>query len=332
MNLIAKRVLACSWALILEISVSAAAPSSSPAGSSGHGSHAVSYKHFDVPEGPWSINVVTLDRSNQNYELQSALARGNKLGLATLSEQIRAMPPDLGRPVAGINGDFFRRQEPYLGDPKGLQIVRGELVSSPCDWSCFWVDEQGSPHITNVISRLEVIWPNGAKTPIGLNEPRARDGAVLYTAVVGSTTQTTSGRELVLEAAGTNAWLPLRPAITYSARVREVREGGNTPVTADTMVLSLGHQTHDVPAVTPGTVFQVSTDTWPELKGVNTAIGGGPAIVRNGKVIDRSDANVRHPRAAVGWNKEVRFPGGSGRAATRGLGWHDAARTGRGHR
>jgi exopolysaccharide biosynthesis protein len=70
------------------------------------------------------------------------------------------------------------------------------------------------------------------------------------------------------------------------------------------MVLSVGRQTPDIPPVTQGTIVQLSTATWPELKGVTTAIGGGPAILRNGKVIDRSDANVRHPRTAVGWNKD----------------------------
>ena len=270
--------------------------------------HGVTYRHVEIPDGPWSVHVVALARTNHEFEVHSALARGSRFGLATLSEQIRALPAEVGRPVAGVNGDFFRRQEPYLGDPKGLQIMRGELVSGPCDWTCFWMDADGNPHMTNVLSRFQVTWPNGQKTPFGLNEERPRSAAVLYTSVVGSYTQTSGGRELVLERDGTNSWLPLKPGIVYSARVRQVRESGNSPISPDTMVLSLGRQAASgVPAVPVGTVLHVSTETWPDLRGSPTAIGGGPATVRDGKVIDRTDARVRHPRAAVGWNKESIF-------------------------
>jgi hypothetical protein len=171
-----------------------------------------------------------------------------------------------------------------------------------------WVDPQNEFHMTNVLSRFQVMWPNGEKTPFGLNEERARSSAVLYTAAVGTSTQTGGGRELVLERDGTNTWLPLAPGISYAARVREVHESGNTALTKDTVVLSIDRQlASHVPAVGAGTVLRISTATWPDLKGVQMAIGGGPAIVRNGQVIDRIDAQVRHPRTAVGWNKNSLF-------------------------
>src|ERR1041385_370987 len=86
-----------------------------PAG--GKLAHGLSYQHQDIPDGPWSIHIVKVERGNPDFEIHSTLARGTRFGLATLTEQIRALPADLGKPVAGINGDFFRRQEPYLGDP-----------------------------------------------------------------------------------------------------------------------------------------------------------------------------------------------------------------------
>jgi Phosphodiester glycosidase len=271
-------------------------------------SHGITYRHDEIPDVPWSIHVVKVARANHELQIQSALARGARFGLATLSEQIRALPADLGKPVAGLNGDFFRRQEPYLGDPKGLQIVRGELVSGPCDWTAFWVDAEGNPHMTNVLSRFQVIWPTGQRTSFGLNEPRPRNGAVLYTPAVGSRTQTSGGRELILERNQTNLWLPLKPCVMYSARVRSVREGGDNPIPSDCMVLSLGRQAAaEVPAVTAGSVLQIYTGTWPELNGAPTAIGGGPAIVRDSRVIERTDARVRHPRSAIGWNKDFIF-------------------------
>jgi exopolysaccharide biosynthesis protein len=74
------------------------------------------------------------------------------------------------------------------------------------------------------------------------------------------------------------------------------------------MVLSLGRGvTSKVPAVRPGTILQLSTATLPDLHGAPTALGGGPAMVRDGKVLERIDERVRHPRSAVGWNKEAFF-------------------------
>jgi hypothetical protein len=294
--------------LVLGLLLAPALQASGLAKPANHPLHGLTYRRDDVPDVPWSIHIVKVLRANPEFELQTALAGGSCLGVATLSEQVKELPADLGRPVAAVNGDFFKRDTPYLGDPKGLQILRGELVSAPCDWACFWVDPEGSPHMTNVLSRFEVVWPTGEKTPFGLNEERARNSAVLYTAAVGPATQTSGGRELVLERNGTNQWLPLRPSVTYSARVREVHDSGNAPVSRETLVLSLGRQlANQIPAVSPGTILQISTAMWPELKGVQTALGGGPPLVRAGKINERVEGRVRHPRTALGWNKDYYF-------------------------
>jgi hypothetical protein len=274
----------------------------------GGSSQGISYKHHAIPEGPWSIHVVQVDRSFPSFKLHSALPNGATFGLTTLTEHIQALPADIGRPVAGINGDFHRRRNPHLGDPQGLQILRGELVSGPSDWSCFWIDPAGQPQMTNVTQRFYAVWPNGQKTSIGLNEIRARNAAVLYTAAAGPATQTSDGRELVLERHGTNRWLPLQAGQKYLARVRQVRNSGNSRVSPDTMVLSLGPLLASrPPSVKPGSVLQISTGTWPDLKGVETALGGGPPLIRDGNVLPIRSSNARHPRAAIGWNKDFYF-------------------------
>ena len=270
--------------------------------------HGFSYRHDDIPQGPWSIHVVKVDRSSQNLELHTALGKSAGFGLAPLSEQVKALPAGLGRPVAAINGDYYRDEGLYAGDPKGLQIMRGEMVSGPCGWSCFWIDPAGNPQMTNVVPRFEVVWPTGLKFPFGLNEERTRNTAVLYTTLVGASTHTSKGRDLILERHGTNSWLPLRAGQTYSARVKEARENGDAPLTPDTMVLSIGPELLSrVPQPQPGAVLQISTDTSPALNGVTTAIGGGPALVRDGKAIARNEVNVRNPRTAIGWNRDYLY-------------------------
>ena len=76
------------------------------------------------------------------------------------------------------------------------------------------------------------------------------------------------------------------------------------------MVLSLGPSAAArAPQVTPGTILKLSMATTPELKGVRTAIGGGPHLVHEGAPQLSYDhrSHERHPRAAIGWNTKHFF-------------------------
>jgi len=271
----------------------------------------LSYKNDRIPNVPWSIHVVKIDRSRSDLELITTHARGTALGLATLTEQINSVPAIVGKPIAAINGDFYRtEQEPYAGDPRGIQILQGELLSAPSGKTCFWIDPQGNPQMTNVLSQFKVTWPDGRQTTFGLNEERDYGPAVLYTPRLGSSTRTTGGRELILERDATSEWLPLRAGQIYSARVRDVRETGNTRLSRDIMVLSLSPDSLSrVPTVEPGAMLKISTATSPDLKGVRTAIGGGPVLVHDGKAQPgRVNKSLeRHPRSAIGWNEKSIF-------------------------
>ena len=267
-----------------------------------------SYYSDHISEGPRSVQVVKVDRSRREFSFHTTLAKGTVYDKSTLSEQLNWLPPEIGRPIAGINGDYYYNDRAYRGDPKGLQIMQGELVSAPCGWSSFWIDAAGNPRMDAVHSQLKAIWPDDSATPIGLNQGRTNDGAVLYTPRLGSSTRTAGGRELVLERIDDRRWLPLRAAQTYTAKVREVRAAGNTSLTFDIMVLSLGPDLLSrTPSVEPGEVVRISTSTSPELDGVTTAIGGGPALVHDSKPVKSSLPRRRHPRSAVGWNDKHMF-------------------------
>jgi hypothetical protein len=191
----------------------------------------------------------------------------------------------------------------------GLQIREGELVSAPCERSCFWIDPNGQPQATNVLARFAVTWPDGQSTPFGLNEERTNNGAVLFTAALGASTKTRGGRELVLERLGDGPWLPLRIGESYTARVRDVRETGDASLTADTVVLSLSPElAARLPNLASGALLKFATETTPSLRGVKTAIGGGPMLLRDGKSVAPSGSPKREPRTAIGWNdKQVFF-------------------------
>ncbi len=274
-----------------------------------HSSRSFFYFHDVVRRVPWSIHVVRIRRSEKDLVLYSMLGRGTNFAMATVTEQIKRLPPDWGQPIAAVNGDLSKVHPAYPGDPEGLQIVHGELVSGPSTKrACFWIDAAGNPHRGDVRSRFEATWPNGIRTPMGLNEERGDNGAVLYTAVVGARTRTRNGLDLVLERYGSNAWLPLQIGRTNIARVRSVYPNGNAPLNREVMVLSVGSNlVSSLPTLAPGAVLSISTATIPDLAGAPTAIGGSPTLVANGKVREWPGLQLRHPRTAVGWNNEYLF-------------------------
>jgi hypothetical protein len=267
------------------------------------------YFHDVERSVPWSMHVVKVSRARKDLELDSLLGRGTNLGMGLVSEQVKHVPPEWGRPVAAVNGDLYNEHPDYPGDPEGLQITHGELVSGPStNRVCFWIDADGRPHRADVRSRFAVTWPDGNATPIGLNEARHDQTAVLYTAALGESTRTHGGLELVLERDGDSTWLPLQAGRTYSARVRELRTAGDTPLTRDTLVLSLGPGLlKPPPKVAAGDRLTLSTATTPDLINVRTAIGGGPTLVTEGRAKAWSGVRLRHPRTAIGWNQDHFF-------------------------
>jgi hypothetical protein len=278
----------------------------------------ISYNNYRSAKGPWSIHVVRVPRRNSSFQIHAVHAQGRAVGLGRLSDQVALLHSARELPVAGINGDFYQRGGPYAGDPRGLQIVEGELISAPSGSVSFWIDAFDEPRTTNTVSMFQITWPDGTTTAFGLNGTRRRDGMELYTQAVGPSTRSSGGRELVLEQLENSPWLPLRAGRMYRARVREVRDAGDSRIAAGTMVLSIPPSLfRTTPRVQAGAELMISTVTLPSLRGVKTAISGGPVLVRDGKVqrIRMSDSDSyeyssmteRHPRSAVGWNDELFF-------------------------
>ena len=258
---------------------------------------------------PLSIHVVRVDRAHKDFEFCTTLGKGNAMGMEVVSEQVKLLSAECGQPLAAINGDFYEKSKIYMGRPRDVQIRLGEVISSPAGHTSFWMDVDGTPHMTNVFSRFRVIWSDGKTTPIGLNQLREDDAAVLYTAITGTSTRTVGGVDLILERSTNGPWLPLRVGQVYSARIKEMRNSGDAPLIRDTMVLSLGPGlVPKVPVLHPGTMLQIATETVPDLSGAPVAIGGGPALVQDGKPMEWPGfIHMRHPRSALGWSKDYIF-------------------------
>ena len=267
------------------------------------------YLHIFETNHPWSIHIARLDRSRSDLQVVSALTRGKMVGLSSVASQAKALSPELGKPIVAINGDFFViAKGPYQGDPLGLEITQGELISAPTGDS-FWAEPDGKFALAAVKSRFTVSWPHGDKLRFGLNEECKSNRIVLYTPSFGPSTRTTNGIEFVLESTDNKNWLPLRADRTFSARVREVRSALNTPLTPDIAVLSVGpKQLAKFSALRPGALLTLSTDTAPDVGRAQTAIGGRPILMQHGREeqwpLTGTNTLPHHPRTAIGWNKK----------------------------
>lgn len=298
----------CGFLVLATVAAAAESGASGMTNAPGRPDRGYAYLHDTVASVPWSIHIFKISLARRDLAFTTTLGGSNLLGMSTVAEQLKAFPAGLGTPLAAVNGDFYVNEPEPLGDPRDLQIRDGELISAPAGHACFWIDPEGRPQSTNVFSRLRVRWPDGSETPIGLNELREAGTAVLYTRAAGSHSWTREGTELVLERDGEGPWLPLRTGQQLSARVRSVQDGGHTSLDAETLVLSLGPKLVTAgKRLAPGAVVQVITETFPELTGVTTAIGGGPTLVRNGKAMEWSGFLLRHPRTALGWNQDHVF-------------------------
>lgn len=268
----------------------------------------VEYFHRRIGGGPLSVHWVKIDLSQSQFAFTSSLAKKRIFDLEPLSLQIRALDPELGKPFVAVNGDFFRiKAGPYQGDPLGLQIVQGEIVSSPKN-TCFWINPEGQPRIAYIQPAFCATWPDGTDVKFDINQECLEDAAVLYTPTMGLSTRTTNALELILEKTDNSKWLPAKPGQTFNTRIVSVNTKANSAIEKDKLVLAIGSVLAEkINNIEPGTVLSLSLKTTPNLTGVHTAIGGGPVLILDAKVQEFTGYQPRHPRTAIGFNDKYFF-------------------------
>jgi Phosphodiester glycosidase len=275
----------------------------------------VAYGHDVLPSGPVSIHIVRAERG-AGLELRSLHAFNAAVGLRPVSAQVAALPPSAGRPVAAINGDFYVRMLAFAGDPRGLQITGGELLSIPEQGAAVWVDSGGSPHLDNLTMNLTASWPDGAPLKLGLNQECRWGQAALYTTQMGPTNLMDGTRDLILRR--TPGSPGLKPEGSWTAQVVEVRDGGRAPIPTDGFVLSLPPDiVKKRPTPATNTVLRFTMTSTPVLTNAVEALSGGPMLIHKGRrqTIDIGDDPSYtassmlelHPRSAMGWNDKYYY-------------------------
>jgi hypothetical protein len=187
--------------------------------------------------------------------------------------------------VAAINGSYF---SPRTGEPLGLLMVNGELVSAPLYHRSAVALGGLRPQIGATALGFRLALPTGETYDLdGLNQPRGLNRLVLYTSRYGARTAT---------AAGGREWVLDRQGVVLASGEAD------SPIPADGRVLSAHGQAADWLAkrLKPGTRVKLTmplAEQWPEARHV---VGGGPLLLERGNVRITAEREQFRPDVALG--------------------------------
>jgi hypothetical protein len=266
--------------------------------------------------GPFACQAVEVDLREPLLRLGVSLGGSETLALEPLSAQAERLSTPERYAIAGVNGDFFHypgQRQP--GAPTSAAFLGEELVRTPFNRSCLVLPASGPPDIRIYRTAAEVTLPAGESLRLdGVNQIRGAASLVLYTPRWGGTTRADgTGVEVFLAPES----FPLRAGQTHSARVRAVQVNvGDGGIQSGAWVLSgSGPSAAALKALAPGDTLRLRVAFDPPVAPGDQILGGGPRLIRNGVPgVEREGgslgdafAKTRHPRTAVGFNRERLF-------------------------
>jgi len=223
-------------------------------------------------------------------------------GRDTLSRTITASGA-----VGGINADFF----PWNGDPLGLMIRAGELVSKPFAGRAAFAWGPGYMESGPVKFEGSVAIASGDQLTIhGINEECGDNMLVLNTPAAGTALSRQPAVHAVIDTKDI-----LKPNGTVKGTIRIFEPDATArPIAMGEMVLTAtGNMVPKLMKAARDSEVVISTklNGFDWSKTIN-AVGGGPALVKNGAAVRTFTAegfqadfiDKRHPRTAIGATKE----------------------------
>ena len=208
--------------------------------------------------------------------------------------------------IAAVNAGFFRVAGTYRGEPDGLLVVQGKVLSEPVRGGAALALTNAGGSTKAAFARFtfnSLLRLNGNETiPLqGLNRPRQTDELIVFTPEFHRTTLTSpDGIEVIVR----------------KGRVSAVRDGqGSQQIPTDGFVLSAaGTARSALTKLRRGMKVEINAQikATPSLPFRPEAIlGGGPILLANGQVQTNLDGfnplsfiNSRHPRTAIGTRKD----------------------------
>src|SRR4030095_2616897 len=257
--------------------------------------------------GPWLINLLRVDP--KQLRLRVAHALDEVVGLETTS----SLAARYGA-IAAVNAGFFTTTGTSGGEPSGVLVVDGKLISEPLEGRAatgFIESALGSELIFGHLKfsgRLALVRGRGFAIS-GLNRPRGENELIVYTPQFHRNTLTTpDGVEVICR----------------RNRVIRVRDGeGSLTIPNDGFVWSAcGFAREWVRAnLRAGSIIRLDLMLTPieseqaeAWKRASFIVGGGPQLIKDGRVaitfeeekVAPQFVNDRHPRTAIAQLKDGR--------------------------
>lgn len=264
----------------------------------------VTYEHKIVFTGggsPVSMYVITAPKPGGLYSLTPLLSNDAVTGRETVSSMERRVSRRMT--TIGVNGDFFN----WLGGwPSGVLMQGGVMEHHPAvNRSAVGVDSSGNLHVDRLPFVASWQGVSGVAYPIGqLNEPPRLNSTALFTPAWGAATPALNALAAML-----SPFPPTVPFRDLTGPVVSMVSRSSVPIPRNGAVLvargsaesALGGE------ATVGEPLKVRLSLPPSWASVTDAVGGGPALVRDGQPVVHSgesltniQLNGRDPRTAIG--------------------------------
>jgi exopolysaccharide biosynthesis protein len=258
------------------------------------------YKSDKETTGPWFINILRIDL--RKARLRMVHAMDEAVGLETVS----SLATRYGA-LAAINSGYFRTTGTYRGDSVGIQVLNGQILSESNNGRAAAGLIEGSEAQKIIFGHIvftgELL--AGAKTKHainGLNRPRAGDELIVFTPEFHRTTLTDpNGLEVIVR----------------RGRIVEIRDlQGSSTIPADGFVISASGTAREWVRQNLGKrasvqlslkMSPVETDQKEEWQKAGSIVGGGPQLIKDGRVEITNTAEKilpafvsdLHPRTAI---------------------------------
>jgi exopolysaccharide biosynthesis protein len=258
------------------------------------------YKSEKEATGPWLINMLRIDLNRAHLRMVHALDEA--VGLETVS----SMASRYGA-LAAVNSGYFRTTGTYRGDSVGIEVLNGKLLSEPNNVraAAGLIEKDGKQDLIfgHIKSEGQLVASAQAKHAIdGLNRPRGDNELIIFTPEFHRTTLTDpNGLELIVR----------------RGRIVEQRDlKGSSTIPADGFVISVAGTARQwaLEKLRVRTPVRLDLDWSPteaeaagSWKQAANIIGGGPQLIKNGRVeitnaaekILPSFVSDVHPRTAI---------------------------------
>ena len=265
-----------------------------------------------------SINILKVDLTKGDYSLRSVKGFNELNKKETTSEMVKSFKDSNFTVVAAINGDFFEADGEIIDNmiSEGKFVKAVKFTDSPFNPfvnSQFVFTYNKKPLIEQLVFTADLILPDGTIEKIyRINSKTDSNSISLYNSYQGE--YTPKSRWITYET-------ELKPikisddTLLFIAGKRNTGTG-NTEINKDKLILSgtNGYAKYLEREIKENDTVKVVLKFNPDIKNIETLVGGWPRLVVDGKNIalyaDSLEgtfpkfSEVKHPRTGVGFSKD----------------------------